>query len=212
MSSQGLFITVEGTEGVGKTTNIEFIREWFSQHNIEYVATREPGGTPLAEEIRDVLLQPREESVCDTAELLLVFAARAQHLEQLIKPNLSAGKWVLCDRFTDATYAYQGGGRGLSKDTIEQLESLVQQDLRPDAVILLDVPVEVGLARASARSELDRIEKEKVSFFEAVRQAYLQRAAQDPHRYFVIDASLGLAEVQAQIDKALKQIEARHTC
>ncbi|MCG8315130.1 MAG: dTMP kinase [Pseudomonadales bacterium] len=212
MGKQGFFITVEGTEGVGKTTNIEFIREWFSQRNIDYVATREPGGTPLAEEIRNVLLQPRNETVCDTAELLLVFAARAQHLEQLIKPNLSAGKWVLCDRFTDATYAYQGGGRGLSTETIAQLESLVQNTLRPDAVILLDVPVEVGLARASARSELDRIENEKASFFEKVRQAYIQRAALDPERYFIIDASKPLEAVQSQIDGALTQIQARQKC
>ena len=212
MGKQGFFITVEGTEGVGKTTNIEFIREWFSQRNIDYVATREPGGTPLAEEIRNVLLQPRNETVCDTAELLLVFAARAQHLEQVIKPNLAAGKWVLCDRFTDATYAYQGGGRGLSTETIAQLESLVQNTLRPDAVILLDVPVEVGLARASARSELDRIENEKASFFEKVRQAYIQRAALDPERYFIIDASKPLEAVQSQIDGALTQIQARQKC
>ena len=212
MGKQGFFITVEGMEGVGKTTNIEFIREWFSQRNIDYVATREPGGTPLAEEIRNVLLQPRNETVCDTAELLLVFAARAQHLEQVIKPNLAAGKWVLCDRFTDATYAYQGGGRGLSTETIAQLESLVQNTLRPDAVILLDVPVEVGLARASARSELDRIENEKASFFEKVRQAYIQRAALDPERYFIIDASKPLEAVQSQIDGALTQIQARQKC
>ncbi len=206
MTKPGLFITVEGIEGVGKTTNIEFIADWLKANAIEFVATREPGGTPLAEEIREVMLSPRDEAVCDTTELLLVFAARAQHLSQLIQPAITEGRWVLCDRFTDATYAYQGGGRGLSLDTIATLETLVQDAFRPDAVILLDVPVEVGLARASARSELDRIEKEKADFFEKVRQAYLDRAAADPDRYFLVDASQDLPGVRAQLETVLKNI------
>lgn len=209
MTSKGFFITVEGIEGVGKTTNIQFISDWLKQHEISFVASREPGGTPFAEEIREVLLQPREESVCDTSELLLMFAARAQHLETLIKPALERGEWVLCDRFTDATYAYQGGGRGLSVDMISQLETLVQEDFRPDAVILLDVPVEIGLGRASARGELDRIENEKAEFFEAVRQMYLQRAKQHPERYHIVDASQDLAGVQAQLEQVLVSIKQR---
>lgn len=206
MTKPGLFITVEGIEGVGKTTNIEFIRRWLKNKGIAFVASREPGGTPLAEEIREVLLQSREEPVCDTTELLLVFAARAQHLAQRIQPNLQEGRWVLCDRFTDATYAYQGGGRGLSLETIAALENLVQGNFRPDAVILLDVPVEVGLARASARGAPDRIEKEKTEFFEKVRQSYLARAAADPGRYHLVDASQDLAGVQAQLAAVLESV------
>ncbi|MCG8671454.1 MAG: dTMP kinase [Pseudomonadales bacterium] len=209
MNNKGMFITVEGIEGVGKTTNIQFISEWLSNNNIEFIASREPGGTPFAEEIRNVLLQPRDEKVCDTAELLLMFAARAQHLDALIQPALEQGKWVLCDRFTDATYAYQGGGRGLSLDLIAQLETIVQGAFRPHAVILLDVPVEIGLGRASARSELDRIEQEKASFFEAVRQQYLDRADADPDRYHVVDASVDLPEVQNQLQDVLASIKAR---
>lgn len=206
---QGLFITVEGIEGVGKTTNIQFISDWLKENQIEFIASREPGGTPFAEEIREVLLQPREEVVCDPAELLLMFAARAQHLAGVIKPALAEGQWVLCDRFTDATYAYQGGGRGLSFQMIEQLEDLVQGSFRPDAVILLDLPVEVGLARASARSAPDRIENEKAGFFEKVRQAYLSRAEKDPERYFIIDASQSLEGVQAQLSSVLESIMQR---
>ena len=206
MTKPGLFITVEGIEGVGKTTNIEFISDWLKSSGIEFIATREPGGTPLAEEIRNVLLAPRDEPVADTAELLLVFAARAQHLAQLIQPAIREGRWVLCDRFTDATYAYQGGGRGLPEATISALENLVQNAFRPDAVILLDVPVDVGLARASARSDLDRIEKEKTEFFEKVRQTYLQRAAAEPDRYHLVDASQDLAGVQQQLQAVLDRI------
>ncbi|MFZ5604666.1 MAG: dTMP kinase, partial [Pseudomonadota bacterium] len=170
---RGKFLTVEGTEGVGKTTNIAFIKSWLERNGIEYVATREPGGTPLAEEVRALLLAPRAEKVHENAELLLVFAARAQHLAQVIEPALAQGKWVLCDRFTDATYAYQGGGRQMEKSTIATLESLVQKSLRPDAVILLDIPVQLGLERARGRGELDRFEQEDIAFFERVRAAYL---------------------------------------
>lgn len=201
----GKFITVEGTEGVGKTTNIEFIKQWLHDNNIEFVATREPGGTPLAEQLRQLLLQPRDEAVDQTAELLMVFAARAQHLNQLILPALQQGKWVLCDRFTDATYAYQGGGRQMDRAMIANLENLVQSSLRPDAVVLLDIPVEQGLERARDRGELDRFEQEDIAFFERVRSAYLERARAYPH-YHIVDASLPLEGVQQQLLNVLQQL------
>ena len=163
--SMGRFITLEGTEGVGKSTNLQFIQSVLEQHQIDYQLTREPGGTPLAEEVRELLLANRDEIVADDAELLLVFAARAQHLEQVVRPALNNGRWVLCDRFTDATFAYQGGGRGLDTDFISRLESMVQRGLQPDLTILLDLPVEIGLARASQRAELDRFENEKLGLF-----------------------------------------------
>lgn len=204
--SRGRFITVEGTEGVGKTTNLDFIQQLLEQQGIPVVRTREPGGTPLAEDIRALLLTPRNEPVADSAELLLMFAARAQHLQQLILPALEAGQWVLCDRFTDATYAYQGGGRGMDVGRIAQLEQLVQGDLRPDLTLLLDLPVATGLSRARARSTPDRFESERVAFFEAVRAHYLQRAAHEPERFAVIDAAPALPQVQAQIRRALARL------
>lgn len=207
-SQPGKFITIEGTEGVGKTTNIEFIKQWLNENNIEFIATREPGGTPLAEQLRGLLLQPRDEAVDETAELLMVFAARAQHLNQVIIPALDQGKWVLCDRFTDATYAYQGGGRQMNTETISNLENLVQRALRPDAVLLLDIPVEQGLERARGRGELDRFEQEDIAFFERVRTAYLQRAKNNDD-YHVLDASQPLEQVQAQLKTVLNQLKAR---
>ena len=168
--------------------------------------TREPGGTPLAERIRELLLDPSGEPMAADTELLLVFAARAQHLQQVIRPALAKGCVVLCDRFTDATYAYQGGGRGLSIERIAQLEQFVQGELRPDLTLIFDLPVEVGLARAAARGRLDRFEQEGRGFFEAVRQAYLQRAAQAPQRYRVLDAGQTLAQVQADIDALLPSL------
>lgn len=198
------FITVEGGEGVGKTTNIAFIRKWLEQQGLDYVATREPGGTPLAEEIRGLLVNPREEVVDENTELLLMFAARAQHLSQVIRPAMNAGKWVLCDRFTDATYAYQGGGRGVAVEKIAQLETLVQGSLRPDLTLLLDIGVEQGMARASERGAPDRFEQEKLAFFHAVRDCYLARAAAEPRRYRIIDASQPLPQVQSSIGEALK--------
>ncbi|SEQ74677.1 thymidylate kinase [Amphritea atlantica] len=203
--SSGRFITLEGTEGVGKSTNLRFIESVLQQHQIRYQLTREPGGTPLAEQMRELLLANRDEVVADDAELLLVFAARAQHLERVIRPTLAEGRWVLCDRFTDATFAYQGGGRGLSKAMISQLETMVQRGLQPDLTILLDLPVEVGLARASQRGALDRFENERITFFEQVRNAYLERAAADPERFAVIDASGTLEQVQHQIRRVLEQ-------
>ncbi|MCY1274187.1 Thymidylate kinase [compost metagenome] len=202
----GLFITLEGPEGAGKSTNREYLAERLRSHGIEVVLTREPGGTPLAERIRELLLTPSDEAMGVDTELLLVFAARAQHLEAVIKPALARGAVVLCDRFTDATYAYQGGGRGLSEARIALLENFVQGDLRPDLTLVFDLPVEVGLTRAAARGRLDRFEQEKRSFFEAVRQTYLQRAQAAAERYRVIDASLPLAEVQANLDKLLPEL------
>jgi len=200
----GKFITIEGTEGVGKTTNIDFIQAWLLEQNIEFLATREPGGTPLAEQVRQLLLTPGDEKICDTAELLLMFAGRAQHLDQVILPSLDAGKWVVCDRFTDATYAYQGSGRGMDSTLIEHLEHLVQGVLRPDLTLILDIPVEIGLKRASDRSAPDRFEQEQVEFFERVRQGYLNTAGKDPQRYAVIDASQSLDGVQFDIKAVLE--------
>ncbi|WP_297190269.1 dTMP kinase [uncultured Porticoccus sp.] len=199
------FITVEGGEGVGKSTNMAFIGEWLDRHDIPYIATREPGGTPLAEEIRTLLVKPRAEPVAENTELLLMFAARAQHIAEVIMPALRRGQWVLCDRFTDATYAYQGGGRGIDRAKIAQLESLVQGELRPDMTLLLDIAVKQGLARARERGEPDRFEREELVFFNAVRDCYLQRAREEPHRYRIVDASLPLADVQNSLAMHLKQ-------
>lgn len=204
----GRFITVEGGEGVGKTTNLDFIESLLRSDGHDVVRTREPGGTPLAESVRELLLAPRDEPVSELAELLLVFAARAQHIEQVIKPALARGQWVLCDRFTDATYAYQGAGRGMDATAIAKLEQLVQQNLRPDLTLLLDVPVEIGMSRASARSTPDRFESEQLQFFELVRAEYLQRASDEPERFVIIDASPELAEVQQQIRRALEKFGA----
>jgi dTMP kinase len=166
--------------------------------------TREPGGTPLAERIRDLVLTPGAERVPDSAELLLMFAARSVHLENWIEPSLSAGRWVICDRFTDATYAYQGAGRGLSHEAIADLERLVQGTRRPDLTFLLDMPVGIGLARAQARASADRFERERVEFFERVRSGYLVRAAAEPSRIAVIDANRSEEEVAAQITRELE--------
>ncbi|EXJ11367.1 MULTISPECIES: dTMP kinase [Nitrincola] len=204
MSQKGLFITLEGVEGVGKSTNLQYIHALLlDELQVPVMVTREPGGTPLAEELRSVLLQPRAEHVNELAELMLMFAARAQHLHERILPSLRQGTWVLCDRFTDATYAYQGGGRGMNTDVIASLEQLVQGDVRPDLTFLLDLPVEVGLARAQARGEMDRFESEQRTFFERVREGYLKRAQLEPDRFIIIDAQPPLVAVQAQIRQAL---------
>jgi dTMP kinase len=201
---RGKFITIEGTEGVGKTTNIQFIQDWLKSKQLAYICTREPGGTPMAEQIRELLLAPREELVCDTAELLLMFAGRAQHLNQVIEPSLAEGAWVLCDRFTDATYAYQGAGRNMRSDLIAELELIVQGSLRPDLTLILDIPVEIGLQRANERSEPDRFEREKAEFFHRVREGYLEIAQQNQDRCVVIDASQSLESVQREISIALE--------
>lgn len=202
--NRGKFITLEGGEGVGKTTNLAVLEQALLSAGIEFIKTREPGGTPLAEQVRELLLAKRDEAVDPTAELLLVFAARAQHLNTVIKPALAAGKWVLCDRFTDATYAYQGAGRSLPLTTIAALEQLVQNDLQPDITFLLDVDVQTGLARAGARGEADRFESEAVSFFERVRQMYLLRAAAQASRFCVIDASQPLEKVSTALALAMQ--------
>jgi dTMP kinase len=202
----GLFITLEGPEGAGKSTNREYLAERLRAAGLEVVLTREPGGTPLAERIRDVLLAPVEESMDPDTELLLVFAARAQHLAGVIRPALARGAVVLCDRFTDSTYAYQGGGRGLSLERIATLETFVQGDLRPDLTLIFDLPVEVGLARASARGRLDRFELEGRAFFDAVRSAFLKRAAAEPARYLLVDAAQPLAQVQQSLDALLPRL------
>jgi len=168
--------------------------------------TREPGGTPLAEELRALLLKPREELVDETAELLMIFAARAQHYHKKIVPALAQNQWVLCDRFTDATYAYQGYGRGLSLDTISTLENMVLSGVRPEKTFYLDLPVAIGLERARKRGPADRFEQEQEAFFESVRQGYLARVAADPQRFIVIDASVPLAQVQEQIESALEAL------
>lgn len=206
----GLFITLEGPEGAGKSTNREYLADKLRAEGIEVLLTREPGGTPLAERIRELLLAPSDESMHADTELLLVFAARAQHLAQVIRPALARGEIVLCDRFTDATYAYQGGGRGLSHERIAALENFVQGELRPDLTLIFDLPVEVGLARASARGRLDRFEQEGRTFFDAVRSTYLNRAGAEPARYRLVDAALSLPEVQQSLDALVPQMLERY--
>jgi dTMP kinase len=199
----GKFITVEGIEGVGKSTNIEFIHRQLLAAGREVVLTREPGGTPLAEAIRELLLDPEYTGMDTHCELQLVFAARAEHLARVIRPALAQGKWVLCDRFTDATYAYQGGGRGIDTGIIASLETLVQGGFRPDLTLLLDVPVAVGLSRAGKRGTLDRFEQEQVEFFERVRLCYLEMAREHATRYRVIDAARSLDVVQRELQTVL---------
>ncbi|UVE19249.1 dTMP kinase [Pseudomonas sp. LS44] len=205
----GLFITLEGPEGAGKSTNREFLAQRLREHDLEVVLTREPGGTPLAERIRELLLAHSDEAMAADTELLLVFAARAQHLAEVIRPALQRGAIVLCDRFTDATYAYQGGGRGLPEARIAELERFVQGDLNPDLTLIFDLPVEIGLSRAAARGRLDRFEQEGRAFFEAVRLAYLRRAEALPERYRIVDAAQSLTQVQRDLDSLLPQIVER---
>jgi dTMP kinase len=203
---KGRFITLEGSEGAGKSSNLAYLQARLEQAGVDLVVTREPGGTPIGEAIRQLLLDHRNTDMLDDTELLLMFAARSQHLRELILPSLEAGTWVLCDRFTDASYAYQGGGRGIPVERIATLEDWVQGELRPDLTLLLDIPVDQGLARAGARSAPDRFEREQGDFFRRVRQAYLDRARADTGRYRVIDASGSLEQVQAQIDHVLEPL------
>ncbi len=199
---RGLFITLEGGEGAGKSTSLAFVRELLEQSGREVVVTREPGGTPLGEKIRELLLHGRDGIGVDT-ELLLMFAARAEHLLHVIRPALARGACVICDRFTDATYAYQGGGRGVPEARIHILEEWVQHGLRPDLTLLLDIPAEQGLQRAGQRSSPDRFEREQREFFERVRAAYLAAAGRDPDRIRVIDAARDIPAVQSQLQDAL---------
>ncbi len=201
---RGQFITVEGGEGAGKSSNLEYITKLLHDSGIDVIFTREPGGTPLGEDVRKLLLGHKHTGMAHNTELLLMFAARAEHLVQIIEPALEAGHWVLCDRFTDASYAYQGGGRGISKHRIAELETWVQQGMKPDLTLLLDLPIEVGLERAGRRSEPDRFESEQQAFFHSVRQCYLDIAAGDPNRVKVIDASQTLDLVQSQITTEIR--------
>lgn len=203
---KGLFITLEGGEGAGKSTQMAYVEASLKKAGKTVHVTREPGGTELGEAIRHLLLDHRQTTMGDDTELLLMFAARAQHIAELIRPALEKGEWVLCDRFTDATYAYQGGGRGIAMERIAMLEDWVQGDLRPDLTILLDLPVDVGLSRAGERGELDRFEREKMDFFDRVRKAYLDLAIRHPDRYGVVDAAQTVSQVQAQIDVILNKV------
>ena len=203
----GKFITLEGIEGVGKTSNLRFIKELLESSGHDCVVTREPGGTNLGEALRGLLLSHSDDNMSADAELLMMFAARAEHLSKVIRPALDNNKTVLCDRFTEATYAYQGGGRLLDVDKISELEQWVQGDLRPDLTIILDAPVEIGRARAGSRSEPDRIEKEHDDFFQRVRNAYIELANNYPQRICLIDASVDLDAVQQQIREKLVEYD-----
>jgi dTMP kinase len=201
------FLTVEGIEGVGKSTQVARLSQALSERGIAHVVTREPGGTPLAERIRDIVLNSRDEAVPPMAELLLMFAARAVHLSNHVEPNLRAGRWVVCDRFIDATYAYQGGGRHLSLDDIRRLETMVLGARRPDRTVLLEAPVPQALQRARQRNAgaaADRFESERTEFFERVRAAYLARAAAEPMRIETVDAALSVDDVAARIVRLLE--------
>ncbi|KAA9132008.1 dTMP kinase [Marinihelvus fidelis] len=205
-TGRGLFITLEGGEGAGKTTQLAFIRDWFEHRGHTVQVTRQPGGTPLSERIRELLLDPAQGDMTPLAELLLLFADRAQFLADVVRPALARGEVVLCDRFTDSTRAYQGGGRGMAADTIETLARLVHGDVEPDLTLLLDLPVETGMARAGARGEADRMESAGMAFHEAVRRAYRDLAKGEPERVKLIDASASAAEVSRAINEILEQI------
>lgn len=203
----GRLITLEGIEGAGKSTVAQYVRGWLAARGIAVQLTREPGGTPLAERVRAIVLEPAGEPVPPEAETLLMFAARSIHLSSLVRPALARGEWVVCDRFTDATRAYQGGGRGVSRALIEQLAEVVHGDLTPDCTLLLDLSVEDGLARARARAgAVDRFEQERAAFFERVRDAYLDLARREPRRIRVIDAGRPLEVVQHEVAAALEKL------
>ena len=202
--NEGFFISLEGGEGAGKSTQNKRIVEWLSGQGKAIVETREPGGTVVSEQVRQVLLDTRNAGLNPTAELLLMFAARSQLVQEVIVPALEAGKVIVCDRFADASYAYQGGGRQLGAQTVEVVEQLVLKNLQPDLTLLFDVPVELGMKRVAGRGEADRFEVESIRFFERVRKAYLARAEADPQRFRVIDASKNEEEVWQQVECALR--------
>lgn len=204
----GKFITLEGTEGVGKSTNISCIESWLRARGIDYLSSREPGGTELGEEIRTLLLSQRALPVDSMAELLLMFASRAQHLSEKILPALERGIWVLSDRFTDATFAYQGGGRGVSTELIHTLTDLVHPNFRPDLTLVLDIDPRIGMARAKKRGPVDRFEAEEIEFFDRVRQTYLAQIKSQPERFRVIDAAQTPEQVCRDIEAALEQFTA----
>ena len=203
--TKGSFITVEGVEGVGKSTHVQAICNYLNEHGVDVIATREPGGSPVAEAIRDLLLNKQFTSMHQETELLLMFAARNEHLDKTIRPALEAGKWVVCDRFTDASYAYQGGGREIPDTRIGVLEKWTQGKLQPNLTLVLDCDVELGLNRAKIRSGKDRFEQESVDFFQRVRQKYLERAEANPQRYQIIDASASEATVKHEIIRVLEK-------
>ena len=197
---RGKFITIEGIEGVGKSTNIDFLADIIEARGYAVLKTREPGGTPIAEDIRSILKEHGDEPLPDVAELLLMFASRSINVNNAIRPALSNGTWVISDRFTDSTRAYQGGGRGFPRESIEWLAEFVHGDLQPDLTILLDAPVDIAMQRADRRGDPDRFEVERAEFFDRVRQTYLQLAESEPDRFVIVDCSLDLDSVQASIN------------
>ena len=209
-TARGCFITLEGGEGVGKSTNLAFVAGLLEEAGLDVLRTREPGGTPLAERVREIIVSPSGETVPPIAELLLIFAARSLHVEGCIRPALAAGRWVLCDRFTDASYAYQGAGRELGESPVRWLETQVQGDLRPDLTLLLDVDPVVGLARAGARGAADRFEQERLEFFRRVRAGYLARAEAEPGRFRIVDASQSLEDVRHDMTMHIRKFLQDH--
>lgn len=202
----GIFLTVEGIEGVGKSTAVKYIERYLSMRQKDVSVTREPGGTAIAERIRQILLTPTDEIILPETELLLLFAGRIQHIHHVILPALHQGKWVVCDRFVDASFAYQGGGRCMDLSHIKQLEAWLVKTLQPTLTLLLDAPPEIGLMRAMHRGSHDRIEQEKFDFFERVRAVYLKRASENPARFRVIDATEPLASVEAALENVLNAL------
>ncbi len=207
---RGKFITIEGQDGAGKSTNLAVVKREIEQAGHQLVVTREPGGTPFGEKVRELILSSNDEHFGGMAELLMIFAARAQHIKSVIEPALSAGQWVLCDRFTDATYAYQGGGRGIDTSKIQALEALVQGSLKPDLTFLLDVLVEVGQTRAGQRSTPDRFERQQNDFKAKVRACYLDRAQSEPERFKVVDANASIGDVEAAISAQIHAYLTNH--
>jgi dTMP kinase len=202
---EALFITLEGVEGAGKSSLMDYISELFTRAGLAVIQTREPGGTKTGEQIREILLDSNNIGLENNTELLLMFAARMQHLEEVIKPALASGQIVICDRFTDASYAYQGGGRGIEESRIQILENWVQEGLKPDLTLLFDLDVEIGLRRAGKRSQADRFEQEDILFFERIRSCYLERANKEPTRFRIIDSGESLENVKQQIQKVLQE-------
>ena len=201
---KGLFVTLEGIEGAGKSTVVDFIEDFLTKEGHVVIKTREPGGTVIGEQIREILLKNENSTLTYDTELLLVFSARAQHIQEVILPALSSGKTILCDRFTDASYAYQGGGRGIDASRINLLEKWVQGDLRPNLTLLFDLDVSIGMQRTKKRSDADRFEQEEINFFEKIRNTYLERAKNEPQRFRIINSALSLENVKEQIVTILK--------
>jgi len=201
---KGLFITLEGIEGAGKSTAVDFIEDFLTKEGHDVIKTREPGGTVIGEQIREILLKNENYTLTYDTELLLVFSARVQHIQEVILPALSSGKIILCDRFTDASYAYQGGGRGIDASRINLLEKWVQGDLRPNLTLLFDLDVSIGMQRTKKRSDADRFEREEINFFEKIRNTYLERAKNEPQRFRIINSASSLESVKEQIITILK--------